>query len=76
IALRYPRGNGLGLDLPAEGQVLEIGRGRMIREMGRQSGAQTGGIAILSLGPRLGACLQAADMLAAQGLPPTVADAR
>jgi 1-deoxy-D-xylulose-5-phosphate synthase len=76
IALRYPRGNGLGLDLPAGGQVLEIGRGRMIREMGRQSGAQTGGIAILSLGPRLGACLQAADMLAAQGLPPTVADAR
>ncbi|MCP1240968.1 1-deoxy-D-xylulose-5-phosphate synthase, partial [Acetobacter lovaniensis] len=76
IALRYPRGNGLGLDLPAEGQVLEIGKGRMIREMGRQSGAQTGGIAILSLGPRLGACLQAADMLAAQGLPPTVADAR
>ncbi|OUJ08737.1 1-deoxy-D-xylulose-5-phosphate synthase, partial [Acetobacter okinawensis] len=51
IALRYPRGNGLGLDLPAEGQVLEIGRGRVIREMGRQSGAQTGGIAILSLGP-------------------------
>ncbi|WP_307772214.1 transketolase C-terminal domain-containing protein, partial [Acetobacter okinawensis] len=40
------------------------------------SGAQTGGIAILSLGPRLGACLQAADMLAARGLPPTVVDAR
>ncbi|MFT9088983.1 MAG: transketolase C-terminal domain-containing protein, partial [Acetobacter okinawensis] len=40
------------------------------------SGAQAGGIAILSLGPRLGACLQAADMLAARGLPPTVADAR
>ncbi|MFT9359581.1 1-deoxy-D-xylulose-5-phosphate synthase [Acetobacter okinawensis] len=76
IALRYPRGNGLGLDLPAEGQVLEIGRGRVIREMGSQSGAQAGGIAILSLGPRLGACLQAADMLAARGLPPTVADAR
>ncbi|MCP1214442.1 1-deoxy-D-xylulose-5-phosphate synthase, partial [Acetobacter okinawensis] len=54
IALRYPRGNGLGLDLPAEGQVLEIGRGRVIREMGSQSGAQAGGIAILSLGPRLG----------------------
>ncbi|CEF56093.1 1-deoxy-D-xylulose-5-phosphate synthase [Acetobacter ghanensis] len=76
IALRYPRGNGLGLDLPAEGQVLEIGKGRIIREMGRQFGAETGGIAILSLGPRLGACLKAADMLAAQGLPPTVADAR
>ncbi|QEO17882.1 1-deoxy-D-xylulose-5-phosphate synthase [Acetobacter vaccinii] len=76
IALRYPRGNGLGLDLPAQGQVLEIGRGRIIREMRAQSGAEKGGIAILSLGPRLAECLKAADMLTAQGLPPTVADAR
>ncbi|WP_264810264.1 1-deoxy-D-xylulose-5-phosphate synthase, partial [Acetobacter orleanensis] len=76
IALRYPRGNGLGLDLPAEGQVLEIGKGRIVREMGRQAGAEKGGIAILSLGPRLAEALKAADMLAAQGLAPTVADAR
>ncbi|WP_304515744.1 transketolase C-terminal domain-containing protein, partial [Acetobacter peroxydans] len=76
IALRYPRGNGLGLDLPASGTVLEIGRGRIVREMGRQSGAEKGGVAILSLGPRLADCLQAADILAAQGLAPTVADAR
>nr|WP_298797204.1 1-deoxy-D-xylulose-5-phosphate synthase [uncultured Acetobacter sp.] len=76
IALRYPRGSGLGLDLPAEGQVLEIGKGRIIREMGGQSGGEKGGIAILSLGPRLQEALKAADMLAAQGLPPTVADAR
>ncbi|MFE8871564.1 1-deoxy-D-xylulose-5-phosphate synthase, partial [Acetobacter persici] len=76
IALRYPRGNGLGLELPAEGQVLEIGKGRIIREMGRQAGAEKSGIAILSLGPRLAEALKAADMLAAQGLAPTVADAR
>ncbi|MCX2561532.1 1-deoxy-D-xylulose-5-phosphate synthase [Acetobacter farinalis] len=76
IALRYPRGNGLGLELPAEGQVLEIGKGRIIREMGRQAGAEKGGVAILSLGPRLAEALKAADMLAAHGLAPTVADAR
>ncbi|WP_052051397.1 1-deoxy-D-xylulose-5-phosphate synthase, partial [Acetobacter tropicalis] len=76
IGLRYPRGGGLGLDLPAEGQVLEIGKGRIIREMGRQAGGEKGGIAILSLGPRLAEALKAADMLAAHGLPPTVADAR
>ncbi|MGX7345379.1 1-deoxy-D-xylulose-5-phosphate synthase [Acetobacter pasteurianus] len=76
IALRYPRGSGLGLDLPAEGTPLEIGKGRIIREMGGQSGPEKGGVAILSLGPRLAECLKAADMLAAHGLPPTVADAR
>ncbi|KAA8433383.1 1-deoxy-D-xylulose-5-phosphate synthase, partial [Acetobacter pomorum] len=52
IALRYPRGSGLGLDLPAEGTPLEIGKGRIIREMGGQSGPEKGGVAILSLGPR------------------------
>ncbi|OUJ01443.1 transketolase C-terminal domain-containing protein, partial [Acetobacter malorum] len=60
----------------AEGQVLEIGKGRIIREMGRQAGGEKGGIAILSLGPRLKEALKAADLLTAQGLPPTVADAR
>ncbi|MFW6682470.1 1-deoxy-D-xylulose-5-phosphate synthase [Komagataeibacter intermedius] len=76
IGLRYPRGSGLGLELPAAGQILEIGRGRIVREMTRQSGPEQGGIAILSLGPRLADALKAADMLAAQGLSPTVADAR
>ncbi|MBS0981279.1 1-deoxy-D-xylulose-5-phosphate synthase [Acetobacter thailandicus] len=76
IALRYPRGGGLGLELPAAGQVLEIGKGRIIREMGSQSGPEKGGIAILSLGPRLAEALKAADILAAHGLAPTVADAR
>ncbi|AOW46329.1 1-deoxy-D-xylulose-5-phosphate synthase [Acetobacter ascendens] len=76
LALRYPRGSGLGLDLPAEGTPLEIGKGRIIREMGGQSRPEKGGVAILSLGPRLAECLKAADMLAARGLPPTVADAR
>ncbi|MDG6095799.1 1-deoxy-D-xylulose-5-phosphate synthase, partial [Acetobacter sp. AN02] len=76
IALRYPRGNGLGLELPAAGSVLEIGRGRIVREMAAQSGREKGGVAILSLGPRLADALRAADRLTALGLPPTVADAR
>ena len=76
IALRYPRGNGFGYELPSEGCVLEIGRGRIIREMGSQIGQEKGGVAILSLGPRLAECLKAADILAARGLPPTVVDAR
>ncbi|MBO6037837.1 MAG: 1-deoxy-D-xylulose-5-phosphate synthase [Acetobacter sp.] len=76
IALRYPRGNGFGYDLPTEGSLLDIGRGRIIREMGSQNGPEKGGIAILSLGPRLAECLKAADILATRGLPPTVVDAR
>jgi 1-deoxy-D-xylulose-5-phosphate synthase len=67
-ALRYPRGEGLGLELPKRGTVLEIGRGRILRE-----GSQ---VAILALGPRLQEALKAADELAARGLSATVADAR
>jgi 1-deoxy-D-xylulose-5-phosphate synthase len=67
-AVRYPRGEGLGLDLPAEGTPLEIGKGRIVREGST--------IAILSLGTRLAEALKAADQLAAQGLSTTVADAR
>ena len=67
-AFRYPRGSGMGLELPEEGQALEIGRGRIIRE--------GSSIAILSYGARLGEALNAAEMLAAQGLSCTVADAR
>jgi len=76
IALRYPRGGGLGLALPERGEILEIGRGRIVREAGRQGGREKGGIALLSLGTRLADVLKAADLLAARGLPPTVADAR
>ncbi|MEO3475185.1 1-deoxy-D-xylulose-5-phosphate synthase [Roseomonas sp. CAU 1739] len=65
---RYPRGEGMGLDLPARGSVLEIGRGRVLRE-----GTS---IAILSYGARLPECLKAADELATHGLSCTVADAR
>ena len=65
---RYPRGEGFGLDLPARGSVLEIGRGRVLRE--------GGSIAILSYGARLRECLKAADELATHGLSCTVADAR
>jgi 1-deoxy-D-xylulose-5-phosphate synthase len=67
-AVRYPRGNGVGVNLPEEGVPLPIGRGRIIREGNT--------IAILSLGARLQECLKAADELAAHGLSTTVADAR
>jgi 1-deoxy-D-xylulose-5-phosphate synthase len=67
-ALRYPRGEGVGVPLPARGQELPIGKGRIMREGNR--------IALLSLGSRLGECLRAADELAHYGLKTTVADAR
>jgi 1-deoxy-D-xylulose-5-phosphate synthase len=68
IAFRYPRGEGTGVTLPARGQALEIGRGRMVRE-----GTD---VALLSFGTRLADCLKAADTLAADGISVTVADAR
>jgi 1-deoxy-D-xylulose-5-phosphate synthase len=67
-AFRYPRGEGTGVELPAEGRPLEIGKGRIVRE--------GSAVALLSLGTRLGECLRAADQLAALGLSATVADAR
>jgi 1-deoxy-D-xylulose-5-phosphate synthase len=67
-ALRYPRGDGVGVDMPEFGVPLEIGKGRIVR--------QGSSIALLALGTRLQECLKAADMLAAQGLSATVADAR
>ena len=76
-ALRYPRGEGTGVALPAVGEVLEIGRGRILREAGlRRGAAGRGSVAILSLGTRLADALRAADELAARGLAATVADAR
>ena len=67
-AVRYPRGEGTGLELPERGTPLAIGRGRILRE--------GSSIAILSLGTRLADSLRAADELAARGLSTTVADAR
>jgi 1-deoxy-D-xylulose-5-phosphate synthase len=67
-ALRYPRGDGLGVELPAEGVPLEIGKGRVLRE------GTT--VALLSYGTRLAECLKAADQLAGYGLSTTIADAR
>ncbi len=67
-ALRYPRGEGVGMEMPAVGVPLEIGKGRIIRE-GKQ-------IAILSLGTRLADASKAAETLAGMGLSTTVADAR
>jgi 1-deoxy-D-xylulose-5-phosphate synthase len=67
-AFRYPRGEGLGVPMPDEGQPLEIGKGRIVREGHK--------VALLSFGARLGECLKAADELGALGLSATVADAR
>jgi 1-deoxy-D-xylulose-5-phosphate synthase len=67
-AVRFPRGEGTGVALPAEGKALEIGKGRVLRE--------GSSVAILSFGARLKECLKAADDLAGQGISVTVADAR
>ena len=67
-ALRYPRGEGIGVPLPTEGKPLEIGKGRIVREGSK--------IALFSFGARLAECLKAADELATYGLSTTVADAR
>ncbi|KAB2912587.1 MAG: 1-deoxy-D-xylulose-5-phosphate synthase [Hyphomicrobiaceae bacterium] len=67
-AFRYPRGEGVGVELPLEGRPLEIGKGRVVRE--------GSAVAILSLGTRLQESLKAADQLAGFGLSATVADAR
>lgn len=68
IAFRYPRGEGVGVDLPDTPEPLEIGKGRMIRD-GK-------GVAILSFGTRLGEVQKAAEALSARGITPTIADAR
>ncbi|MBC2834954.1 1-deoxy-D-xylulose-5-phosphate synthase [Paragemmobacter straminiformis] len=67
-AFRYPRGDGVGVDLPSRGVPLEIGKGRIVAEGGR--------VAILSFGTRLTEVLRAAEALAAKGIKPTVIDAR
>jgi 1-deoxy-D-xylulose-5-phosphate synthase len=68
ISFRYPRGEGVGVELPERGQILEIGKGRIIKQ-----GAK---VALLSFGTRLAECLLASEELDASGLPTTVADAR
>ena len=68
IAFRYPRGEGVGVEMPARGVPLDIGKGRMIRQGSR--------VALLSFGTRLAEVMKAAEALAARGLTPTVADAR
>ncbi|MBT5459902.1 MAG: 1-deoxy-D-xylulose-5-phosphate synthase, partial [Rhodospirillaceae bacterium] len=67
-ALRYPRGSGFGVEMPTKGEILQIGKGRVVREGTK--------VALLSYGTRLHECLKAADDLAARGLSTTVADAR
>ncbi len=67
-AFRYPRGEGVGVDIPEKGEVLEIGKGRMIQEGSK--------VAILSFGTRLQEVMKASEALSAKGITPTVADAR
>ena len=67
-ALRYPRGEGVGVEMPLIGTPLEIGKGRIMREGTK--------VAILSLGTRLAEAMKAAEQLSALGLSTTVADAR
>ncbi|MBA85874.1 1-deoxy-D-xylulose-5-phosphate synthase [Thalassobius sp. S69A] len=68
IAFRYPRGEGVGVDMPEVPQVLEIGKGRVI-----QTGSR---VAIVSFGTRLSEVMKAAEALTARGITPTIADAR
>ncbi|EXL10180.1 1-deoxy-D-xylulose-5-phosphate synthase [Aquamicrobium defluvii] len=68
ISFRYPRGNGVGVDMPERGEMLAIGKGRIVRQGSR--------VALLSFGTRLADCLLAAEALDAAGLSTTVADAR
>jgi len=68
ISFRYPRGEGVGVDMPERGEILEIGKGRILREGTK--------VALLSFGTRLAECLVAAEDLDAAGLSTTVADAR
>ncbi len=68
ISFRYPRGNGIGVDMPERGEALAIGKGRIMRQGTR--------VALLSFGTRLADCLLAAEALDAAGLSATVADAR
>jgi 1-deoxy-D-xylulose-5-phosphate synthase len=68
IAFRYPRGEGVGVDMPERGEPLKIGKGRMIQQGKR--------VAILSFGTRLSEVMAASELLQAQGITPTVADAR
>ncbi|MBB4288708.1 1-deoxy-D-xylulose-5-phosphate synthase [Rhizobium leguminosarum] len=68
ISFRYPRGEGVGVDMPVRGEILQIGKGRIVKEGTK--------VALLSFGTRLADCLLAAEDLDAAGLSTTVADAR
>jgi 1-deoxy-D-xylulose-5-phosphate synthase len=74
IALRYPRGNGVGVPLPDEPQPIEIGTGEILREAPARAGSPR--VALLGYGTGVGKALEAADILAERGIATTVADAR
>jgi 1-deoxy-D-xylulose-5-phosphate synthase len=68
LSFRYPRGEGVGVDMPVRGEILQIGKGRVVKQGSK--------VALLSFGTRLADCLLAAEDLDAAGLSTTVADAR
>ncbi|MEM6889373.1 MAG: 1-deoxy-D-xylulose-5-phosphate synthase [Pseudomonadota bacterium] len=68
IAFRFPRGEGTGVEMPERGEILPLGKGRII--------AEGNGVALLSFGARLKEVMQAAEALSARGITPTIADAR
>lgn len=68
IAFRFPRGDGVGVEMPSKGKLLEIGKGRIMREGNR--------VALLSFGTRLAEVMKAGESLTARGIAPTIADAR
>jgi 1-deoxy-D-xylulose-5-phosphate synthase len=74
IALRYPRGEGVGVELPREPRAIQIGRGEILREAAGVAGARR--VALIGYGTGVGKALQAADLLAGRGIAATVADAR
>jgi 1-deoxy-D-xylulose-5-phosphate synthase len=79
IALRYPRGEGAGVPLPAQPRAVPIGTGEILRAAGRERGAQPGGgrrVALIGYGAGVGKALEAAALLGEHGVAATVADAR
>ena len=74
VALRYPRGNGVGVELPSQPQALEIGTGEILREASAAAGESR--VALLGYGSGVAKALEAAEILAGRGISATVADAR
>jgi 1-deoxy-D-xylulose-5-phosphate synthase len=76
VAVRYPRGNGVGVEVPARPRLIEIGTGEILRDGGSRSDPPGARVALLGYGTGVAKALQAASILAERGISVTVADAR